>query len=116
MKKYLFSLIILLSSCQQKMMVSANFSEIDVGVSALQLKESYGKPYAEKILADGQKELEYIEKVGPGNGRIIRINRYFFVIDTATGKIVSKRTVRNDAPTYNLLYDGYDNVAVEDLK
>ncbi len=99
-----------LSSCNPgtKVMSREDYSIIEVGMQAKEIKNKYGTPY-QIISKDGDKETyEYIERIMMG-AQVVEQRRYYIVIKD--GKVIGKYVKFSTPPPYEQMYseDPYPN-------
>ena len=82
-------------------MTRDNYTDIEVGMSALDLERMYGKPYSIYSKGDGTETYEYVERVRSGQ-QILELRRYYIVI--TDGKVVGKYLKISQTPAYDDIY------------
>jgi hypothetical protein len=107
MKKYLIFCFCFCAvyAAGNRIMTAEVFSEIEIGMPEKELRRIAGEPYSVRKCCDGQKELEYIERV-MANDRILEIRHYFFMIKG--GLVNSKRLVEGEKHKPLLERNAYD--------
>ena len=98
----LFFCAALLFSCSERMaMTRDNYTDIEVGMSAVDLERLYGKPYSIYSKGDGTETYEYIERIRSGQ-QVLELRRYYIVI--TDGKVVGKYLKVSSTPAYDDIY------------
>ena len=98
----LISSSLLLVGCSERMaMTRDGYANIEVGMSAIDVKKMYGKPYTISSKGDGEQTYEYIERIRAGQ-QVLELRRYYIVV--IDGKVVGKYLKVSVPPAYSDIY------------
>ena len=90
MNKFMLMVCFLLAACASggKIVTQESFSEVERGITAVELKEKLGSPNETKKLASGDVEYIYFERV-QANDEIVEVKHYIFII--RQGRVYDKK-------------------------
>lgn len=90
------------------LMTRSDYAEVQVGMTAQEIEQQFGKPYKIVSKGEGKETYEYIEKIMMGT-QVIEQRRYYIVIQE--GKVVGKYMKVSNPPPFEAIYsdDPYPN-------
>lgn len=90
MNKFLLMVCFFLAACASggKVVTQESFSEVERGITLVELKNKLGTPNQIKKLASGDEEYIYFERV-QGNDEIVEVKHYIFII--RQGRVYDKK-------------------------